>query len=173
MAREVLRIPQRRATAEQVALAKWFLEEAPEDVDLADFTRRIYGHPYAFYGHGAVVEEWFAREMIGMWEWQRRNGTRELIEEVEVQVIAVGDVAFAGFPAEYFTEFGLAVKRESPFPNTFMVQLANGWHGYVPTYEAFEHGGYEARFAYQSRLVPEAGDRMQDAALRLLRQLAD
>ena len=172
VAREVIRIPQRRATAEQVALAKWFLAQAPEDVDLADFTRRIYGHAYAFYGHGAVVEEWFAREMIGMWEWQRRVGTRELIEDVEIQVITVGDIAFAGFPAEYFTEFGLEVKERSPIAETFVVQLAKGWHGYVPTSEAFAHGGYEARFAYQSRLVPEAGDEMRDAALRLLRSLA-
>jgi hypothetical protein len=169
---QVLAIPQRRPTAEQVVLAKWFLEQAPQDVDLADFTRRIYGHPFAFYGHSRAVEEWFAREMLGMWEWQRRAGTRELVEEVEVQVIAVGDLAFAGFPAEYFTEFGLEVKRASPFADTRVVQLANGWHGYVPTREAFDHGGYEARFAYQSRLVPEAGDAMCDAALQLLHGLA-
>jgi len=172
IAREVLHIPQRRATAEQVALAKWFLKKSPEDVDLADFTRRIYGHPYAFYGHGPVVEEWFAREMIGMWEWQRRAGTRELVEKVEVQAIAVGDVAFVGFPAEYFTEFGLRTKAESPFGTTFVIELANGWHGYVPTIEAFAHGGYEARLGYQSRLVPEAGDLMCDTALELLWALA-
>lgn len=172
MARRVLRIPQRRPTAEQVALAKWYLEEAPEDIDHDEFIRRIYGHPYAFYSNGPVVEEWFARETIGMWEWQRRAGTRELYEDVEVQVIAIGNVAIAGFPAEYFTEFGLRTKAGSPFAHTLVAELANGWHGYVPTEEAFAHGGYEARLGFQSRLAPEAGDRMCEAALELLAELA-
>jgi len=119
------------------------------------------------------VQEWFARETIGMWEWQRRVGTRELIEDVEIQVIAVGDVAFVGYPAEYFTEFGLRTKAESPFPETFVVELADGWHGYVPTREAFAHGGYEARLGYTSRLVPEAGEQMCESALRLLACLAE
>ena len=171
-AREVLHIPQRRPTREQVELAKWYLEEAPEDIDQQEFTRRIHGHDYTFYDNSATVQEWFARETIGMWEWQRRVGTRKLIEDVEIQAIAVGDVAFVGYPAEYFTEFGLKTKAKSPFAETFVVELANGWHGYVPTQEAFAHGGYEPRLGYQSRLVPEAGDRMCDTALSLLAQVS-
>ena len=171
VARQVLPIPQRRPTREQVDLAKWYLEQAPDDIDQREFTRRIYGHDYTFYHNSPGIQEWFAREMIGMWEWQRRTGTRELVEDVEVQTISVGDVAFVGYPAEYFTEFGLRTKAESPFPATFVVELANGWHGYVPTQEAFAHGGYEPRFGYQSRLVPEAGDLMCDTALQLLNDL--
>jgi hypothetical protein len=64
------------------------------------------------------------------------------------------------------------VKTGSPFPDTLIATLANGWHGYAPTLEAFTRGGYEPRFAYPSRLAPEAGDRMTDAALELLRHLA-
>ena len=171
-ARRVLRIPQRRPTPERVALAKWYLEEAPEDIDHDAFVRTLYGHPYAFYANGRVVEEWFARETIGMWEWQRRAGTRELFEDVEVQAIAVGDIAIVGYPAEYWTEFGLRTKADSPFADTFVAELANGWHGYVPTEEAFAHGGYEPRLGFQSRLVPEAGDRMCEAGLALLAELA-
>lgn len=172
MARQVLHIPQRCPTGEQVALARWYLEDAPEDIDQLAFTRRIYGHDYTFYENDATVQEWFARETIGMWEWQRRAGTREWIEEVEIQAIAVGDVAFVGYPAEVFTEFGLRTKEASPFAETFVVELANGWHGYVPTREAFAHGGYEPRLGYQSRLVPEAGDQMCEAGIRLLKELA-
>lgn len=184
VARDVLKIPQRRPTHEQVELAKWFLEKRPDDVDLRDYHYRIYGHEHTFWRDWAEVdqpqarewalwqEDWFARGTIGMWEWQRRVGTRELVEDVEVQVIAVGDVAFVGYPAEYFVEFGLRTKAESPFSSTFVSELANGWHGYVPTMEAFAHGGYEARFGDASRLVPEAGDRMCEAGVRLLRELA-
>ena len=172
VAGQVLPIPQRRPTSEQVELAKWYLEHAPDDIDQRDFTRRIYGHDYTFYHNNPGIQQWFAREMIGMWEWQRRVGTRELIEDVEIQVILIGDTAIVGYPAEYFTEFGLRTKAESPFPTTFVVELANGWHGYVPTREAFARGGYEPRIGYQSRLVPEAGDQMCETALDLLWSLA-
>ncbi|MHB0856090.1 MAG: hypothetical protein ACYC5M_00800 [Anaerolineae bacterium] len=170
-ARQVLRIAQRRPTPEQVNLARWYLEKAPPDVDEDDLTRRIYGHAYTFFGNSADVQRWFCREVIGMWEWQRRVGTREIVEDVEVSAMAVGDVALVGFPAEYFTEFGLRLKSASPFRATLVAELANGWHGYVPTQEAFEHGGYEPRLAFSSRLAPEAGDRMCDAAIDLLRAL--
>ena len=171
MAREVLRIPQRRPTKEQVELAKWYLEQAPQDINQQEFTRKVYNHDFTFFNNDAVVQEWFAREIIGMWEWQRRVGTRQLIEEVEIQVIAVGDVAFVGLPGEIFTEFGLQIKAQSPFEQTFVIELANGWHGYIPTVEAFAHGGYEPRLGYASRLVPEAGDLMCSTTLRLLHQL--
>jgi neutral ceramidase len=174
MARRVLGIPQRRSTPEQIELAKWYLRQDPKTINLKEFSQRIYPHAYTFYSGNwddEVVQTWFAREALGMWEWQRRSATRELVEEVEIQALAVGDAAIAGYPAEYFTEFGLMTKAGSPFTATLVSELANGWHGYVPTQAAFAHGGYETRFAYQSRLAPEAGDRMCAAALDLLKQL--
>jgi len=172
MAREVLRVPQRRPAPKQGELAKWDLEEAPDEIDEAEFTRRMRGRAFTFYHPGSDVQRWFAREAIGMWEWQRRAGTREMLDDVEIQAIAVGDVAFVGYPAEYFTEFGLRTKAESPFEDTFVLELTNGWHGYVPTQEAFANGGYETRFALSSRLISEAGDAMCDTGVELLRRLA-
>ncbi len=171
VAQKVLAIPQRRVTRAQVELAQRYLKKTPKDIDQQEFTRQIYGHDYTFFNNDAVVQEWFARETIGMWEWQRRTGLRELVEDVEVQAITLGDVVFVGYPGEIFTEFGLQTKAKSPFSETFVVELANGWHGYIPTQQAFQHGGYETRFGYTSRLVPEAGDWMVETALQLLTDL--
>lgn len=171
MARQVLSIPQRRVTRQHVDLAKWYLEEAPKDLHQQEFTRKLYGHDYTFYNNDPIVQQWFARETIGMWEWQRRTGTRHLFEAVEIQVIGIGEVAFVGLPGEIFTEFGLKIKVQSPFEQTFIIELANGWHGYIPTQEAFAHGGYETRLGYTSRLVPEAGDLMSSTALHLLHSI--
>ena len=167
-----LRIPQRRPTMEQVELARWYLEERPADLDELDFTRRLYGHDYTFNDGKQLGNERHAQEMLSMWEWQRGKSDDELIEEIEIQVIALGDLAIVAFPVELFSDFGRRVKTDSPFPTTFIATLANGWHGYAPTLEAFPRGGYEPRFAYPSRLAPEAGDRMTDAALELLQRLA-
>lgn len=171
LVRAVLQIKQRRPTWAQVELARWYLEKAPPDVDQSEFTRRIYGHDFTFHDNDAVEQEWFARETIGMWEWQRRVGTPELIEEVEVAVLELGDLAIATFPVELFSEFGRRVKGESPYRRTMVLSLTNGWHGYVPTLEAFSRGGYEPRLGLQSRLEKRAGEAMAETALRLLQEL--
>ena len=46
-------------------------------------------------------------------------------------------------PGELFVEWGLEMKKWSPFPYTFIAELANDSVGYIPTYEAFRRGGYE------------------------------
>jgi hypothetical protein len=177
--RTVLSIPQRRPTPEQVTLARWYLEEAPGDVDEGAFTAQIYGQPFTFYdasqaaGQPPRANERFARELLGMWEWQRRAGTRALVEEVELQVVTIGEVAIAAYPVELFAEYGQRLKALSPFRETFLATLANGWHGYAPTPEAFAHGGYEPRLTYASRLAPDAGALLTEAALALLRQSAE
>ena len=51
--------------------------------------------------------------------------------ETFVQVILIGDVALVGVPAEYFTELGMDIKRRSPFPETYIAELANDWIGYT------------------------------------------
>jgi hypothetical protein len=51
-----------------------------------------------------------------------------------------------------------------------VVGLANGMVGYVPTPEAFRRGGYETTFADASRLAPEAGEMLFDAAISLLKK---
>jgi neutral ceramidase len=165
-----LQIAQRLATPELVKLARWYLEEQPDDIDELDFTRRLSGHDYTFRDGKQVGNARHAEEMLRMWEWQQ-GPDRQLDEEIEIQAMALGDVALVAFPAEMFTEFGHRVKAASPFRDTFVVTLANGWHGYVPTLEAFSRGGYEPRFAYPSRLVEEAGDQMTEAAIRLLQEL--
>jgi hypothetical protein len=172
VAATTLPIPQRRPSPEQVDLARWYLEEAPPDLDELAFTRRLYGHDYTFRDGVQVGNERHAQELLKMWAWQQ-GPDAQLVETVEVQVIALGDVALVAFPVELFTEFGTRVKDASPYRDTFVVSLANGWHGYVPTREAFARGGYEPRFAYPSRLAEDAGDRLTEAAVALLRDLAE
>lgn len=169
--KKCLTLPQRRVPLKAVQLAHWYLEHRPADLDQAAFTREITGREYTFYGHDPEVQEWFARETIGLWEYQRRSSTRQILENVEIQVITLGDIAFVGYPGEIFTEFGLATKAQSPFPQTFVVELANGWHGYIPTLEAFNHGGYETRLGSTSRLAEDGGNRMVAVAMQLLQEI--
>ncbi|MEJ7838590.1 MAG: hypothetical protein WKF81_07225 [Thermomicrobiales bacterium] len=167
----ILSISQRRPSRKQVKLSRWYLEEAPKDIDEAVFLQQLSGHSYTFWEVPSRASERHAREILGMWERQRRAGSRDLVEHMEVQVLVLGDVAIAALPVELFTDLGRDLKQQSPFPSTFVATMTNGWHGYVPTIEAFERGGYEPLLAYQSRLVPEAGAVLTHAALELLHHL--
>jgi len=93
-------------------------------------------------------------------------------EDAEIQVIRLGAAVFAAVPAEYFMEHGLRIKELSPIERTYVVSLANGWLGYIPTPAAFRRkGGHETTAALWSKMCHEAGDMMADAALDLIRQL--
>lgn len=88
---------------------------------------------------------------------------------VEVQVIALGkDVAWVSLPGEIFVELGLAIKKRSPFPRTFLVELANESIGYVPDRRSYAEGNYEPESA---RCAPGSGEKLVEAAVRLLTEL--
>lgn len=94
--------------------------------------------------------------------------------EVEVQALQVGPAVFISNPAEYFVENGLKIKKGSAFPFTFVVELANGISGYVPTEEAFakDGGGYETRLTTYSNLEITAGSQMRDIGIELSKKLS-
>lgn len=91
-------------------------------------------------------------------------------ETAEVQVLALDEVAYVAIPAEYFVQHGLRIKEQTNPARTRVVGYANGMVGYVPHKEAFARGGYETTFGIRSKLAPEAGDLLADAAIELVRQ---
>ena len=60
-----------------------------------------------------------------------------------MKTFRIGDLGVCAIPFEVFVEIGLELKRKSPFDRTFTISHANGSHGYWPTVEQNELGGYE------------------------------
>lgn len=90
----------------------------------------------------------------------------------EVQAIRIGPLGLAANGAEYFCDYGLRIKRCSPFQPTWVVSLANDWIGYVPTAQAFVGGGYEPRTARSSKMAIDTGQRLVEASLQALNKVA-
>ena len=63
------------------------------------------------------------------------------------------------------------MKQWSPFPYTFIAELANDSVGYIPTFEAFRRGGYEATPVVSVRLTPALGQMVTDANFRSCQKL--
>lgn len=91
---------------------------------------------------------------------------------VKVQVLRLGDIGIAAIPCEVFTEIGLEIKKTSPFKNTFTIELANGYNGYLPTPAQHALGGYESWRARSSYLEVEASVKIMAALKELFAKAA-
>jgi hypothetical protein len=104
------------------------------------------------------------------------NETVRLVEypeqvELILQTLRIGDVALVAIPCEIFVEIGLELKERSPFKPTIVVNLANGYNGYLPTAKHHELGGYETWRARSSYLETGAADVIVERMVSLLNQM--
>lgn len=88
---------------------------------------------------------------------------------VELNLLQIGPVVFAGTEGEPFSAIGKRVKAESPFPATWFGGYTGGWAGYVPTPEEYPRQGYEVE---TSPFSPEAANALAEGAIAALRDLA-
>jgi hypothetical protein len=92
-------------------------------------------------------------------------------ESVRLQAIRIGDIAIGAIPCEVFAETGLVIKKQCPVRHSFVIELANGYHGYLPTPRQHELGGYETWPARSSHLEVAASDKIQVEIFRLYKTL--
>jgi hypothetical protein len=83
-----------------------------------------------------------------------------------VQILRIGDICIGTTPTETFAETGMEFKKRSPFDKSFMVELAHGYYGYMPTPRHFELGGYET-WPGTNNIEPQASVKMMDALLEM------
>jgi len=124
--------------------------------------------PYGLGSDGSkIVADTYARErdLVA----QERKKTPKIT--CEVQAVRIGPLGIATNGSEYFCEYGLRIKKCSPFKLTWVVSLANEYIGYVPTAQAFISGGYEPRTARSSKLALESGQRLVETALKALTKI--
>jgi neutral ceramidase len=157
-------------TIRTIGRMKW-LAEAPTAVAVEELSLPIRPEPNIEAerppfgnGTGPKWEEVYARERKLVAEERRRAPKLNS----EVQALRIGPLGIVTNGAEYFCELGLRIKRCAPFATSWVVTLANEWIGYVPTATAFAAGGYEPRTARSSKLMPDAGQRLLETALKAL-----
>ena len=87
---------------------------------------------------------------------------------LNITVARVGSVAFVGLGGEVFNEIGQKIKKDSPFPCTFIMTHCNGAAGYLPTQPSYAEGGYEVQ---SSPFAPGAAELIPQHVARLLASL--
>jgi len=86
--------------------------------------------------------------------------------KLPVQILKIGDVCIGTTPCETFAETGLEFRERSPFAKSFMIELANGYYGYMPTPRHFELGGYET-WPGTNNIEAQASVKVMDALLEM------
>ena len=86
---------------------------------------------------------------------------------VELQALRIDDAIFLAVPAEVFVEIGIGIKRLARH-NLFIIGIANGYIGYLPTAAAYAENGYEV---VSSKVGPRAEQILYDEAVRLEQRL--
>ena len=125
-----MQLPLRRATLTDLHNAeraiKDYLSEHPGDVDYNDAAN--------LQVHLGIIKRFKLQEKM------------ETLD-TEVHIIRLGSIAIATNPFELFLDYGNQIKARAVCEQTFLIQLANGTEGYLPTEKAEKHGHYSAFIA--------------------------
>jgi hypothetical protein len=108
-----------------------------------------------------TLPEIYARETVLMAKYPARV-------KVKLQAIRIGEMGIVSSPCETFAEIGLDLKKRSPLRPTCLIELANGYNGYMPTPAQHKLGGYETWRARSSYVEVDAAPKVTAALLGLL-----
>lgn len=150
---KVLQLPIRRATFTDLENAKKgirdYLRNKPGDVDYNDV---------AFLQvHLGVIARFEMQDYL------------ETLD-TEIHVIRLGTVAFATNPFELFLDYGNQIKARSLAEQTFLIQLANGAEGYLPTEKA-ERAGHYSAFISSGQVGHAGGEQLVREMLKYINNL--
>jgi hypothetical protein len=86
---------------------------------------------------------------------------------IELEGLRIQDAVFVAVPGELFVEIALRAKRSARH-SIFVVGLANGYIGYLPSREAYAGGGYEV---VSSKCEADFADRLLEGIKQLEQRL--
>ena len=89
---------------------------------------------------------------------------------VPLHVLRIGDITIGSMPCEVFCEIGLDFKEKCPLQPAFLVELAHGNFGYLPTPRQHKLGGYETWLGTNRREI-SASDMMLAELLEMAAEL--
>jgi len=169
---ETLEIPRRAIEPELVAWAERHKHIEADEPVLSDYGTELYGRierpkvSLAELFKTPFFANFYANEIKTLQRYRAEQPKMPFT----IKIIAQDNWAVVTLPCELFVEYSNAICEKSPFETTAVVELANGWNGYIPTKEAFSRkGGYETKEVTSTMLVPEAGDILLEKVLNMLK----
>ena len=160
-----IEIPIRKITSKMLNEAREIIKKNKgkdiEEFELSNYGLESYKDTTVISAQKLLETEFWenmsANEIVNLSEAYADNKK----EVVALTVARIGSILLITVPAELFVEYSLDLKNKfkKKYKNIIVVELANGWVGYVPTKKAFSYNsGYEVQFLNSSKLCEDAGD---------------
>lgn len=151
---ETLELPLRRVTITEAETAK---------EKLRDFFRYC-GKSKLTYTDNAEMHV-YAGTLARFAEQETQN-----VVPIEVHTIRLGDMALCTNPFELFLDYGNQIRARSRAKQTFIVQLACGAQGYLPTEKA-ERGSHYSAYVSSGYVGHEGGDLLVRTSLERINNM--
>jgi len=135
------------------------MQKLEDDPSLRD-DPRWYKTPTAHFRR----MRWF-QGVADRFERQKERPT----QPVELHVLRLGDLAVATNPFEFYLDFGIRIKAQSPAADTLLVQLTGGGT-YCPSPRSLAGGGYGSLPA-SNPVGPEGGRLLAERTVEVLQHL--
>ncbi len=149
----IMQLPLRRATMAEynraVKAVKDYLSQIEGDVDFNDAAK--------LQNDMGIIERYRLQEIME-------------VLDTETHIIRFGSVAIATNPFELFLDYGNQIRARSYAEQTFLVQLANGHEGYLPTEKA-EQGGHYSAFIPSGQVGHIGGEQLVRQTLKAINSL--
>ena len=147
--------------------------ELPLDIPLFRARLEQYRNDPSKCTGGSYVDARFAAD------WAESAAKRDLSQTtlaVRISALQLGSVGFLFHPAELYSCYGLAIRRDSPLEHTLVVGYTDDIIGYLPDPNAYKRGEYAALtvpgILDLPPFTPEAGRTLAAEANKLLRETA-
>jgi hypothetical protein len=150
---EELRLPGRRVTEADASASRAILDP----IEKKPAEKRTSTDISRLRWHGEVIKRFEKPEDYAVYP-------------MELHVLRLGDVAIATNAFELFLEYGIQMRARSRALQTFLIQLACGCGGYLPTERAVAGGGYSA-IAESGLVGPEGGRVLVDRSVEVMNGL--
>ena len=121
-------------------------------------------------------EETYRATLRGKYTWainRYEDVKKNPTAETPLHIVRLGPVAFASSPFELFIDYMHRIQRQSPFEQTFIIQLSHmgGMHaGYLPTERAVANKGYSAE-PYSHAIGARGGATLVTETVKELKRL--
>lgn len=108
-----------------------------------------------------VVNAFEPQGVVMRWELQQKFKYYSF----KSHIVRIGNIAIATNPFELYHEFAQRIKARAKADQVFIIQLANGYGGYLPTELAVNGGSYSSKPA-STICGPESGDILVEQTLQ-------
>lgn len=145
--------------------------QVPFDMKLFESWREAYRRDPSQCAKGPWVDAGFAAD------WYEANSKRAPEKThlpIVLNAVQLGPIGLVFHPAELYTYYGLAIRRDSPLPHTLVVGYTDDFVGYLPDPTAYQKNEYAAltvpKICDYPPFTPTAAAQMSAAALGLLKK---